>query len=137
MCISFKTIWNNCTLLHENVSKNQLDEVERFADRLFAKIGIDVDLHGKHFFDRLNDARNGKAITTPELISLFKKTFKMHAKPIAGMDAGVQAVIKDLDTNINIPFLIKWDDRNSEFDLVAKTIMRKKDFDTSNPVLKV
>jgi len=133
---SLTYIWDQCTL-DESISKQQLAEVEKFADKIFAKIGVDVELSGKHFFDRLNDKRNEKDISTAELVSLFRKTFKMHKKPISNMDAGVQAVIKDVNSNINLPFMIKWDAKDSEFDLVAKTIMRKRDFKTSNDVLKI
>jgi hypothetical protein len=130
-------LWSQCSFLSESISKQQLAEVEKFADKLFAKIGVDVELSGKHFFDRLNDTRNKKDISTAELVSLFRKTFKMHKKPISNMDAGIQAVIKDVNADINLPFMIKWDSKNSEFDLVAKTIMRKKNFQTSNDILTV
>ena len=42
------------------------------------------------------------------------------------MGDDAQAVIHDMQTDIN-PFVL-YDDRNKELDLVAKTIMRKKDF---------
>ena len=38
--------------------------------------------------------------------------------------------MKDLSTDINIPFVLKWDRDNQELDLVAKSVMRK-DFKTS------
>ena len=129
--------WNKSSLYCENITRKQLQEVESFADKLFAKIGVDVELSGRHFFDRLNDPRNKEDITVAELVSLFRKTFKAHKKPISNMNDGVQAVIKDANRNLNLPFMIKWDSKDSEFDLIAKTIMRKKDFKTSNKVLRV
>ena len=39
-----------------------------------------------------------------------------------------EAVMKDLESDINIPFVLKWDRDNQELDLVAKSIMRKKNF---------
>ena len=36
-------------------------------------------------------------------------------------------------TDINMPFALKWDCK--ELDLVAKTVMRKSNFSTSNPKL--
>jgi len=45
--------------------------------------------------------------------------------------------LNDTQTDINLPFVLKWDERNKEFDLISKTIMRKKDFKTSGPKLKV
>lgn len=45
-----------------------------------------------------------------------------------GPDA--QAVMKDLETDINIPFVLNWN--GEELELVAKTVMRKKNFTTPN-----
>jgi hypothetical protein len=52
-----------------------------------------------------------------------------------GPDA--EAVIADMASDINMPFVLKWDRDSEELDLVAKTVMRKKNFMTSNPKLKV
>ena len=40
--------------------------------------------------------------------------------------------MKDLQTEINLPFALRWDQKNQELDLIAKTVMRKPDFKTSN-----
>jgi hypothetical protein len=40
--------------------------------------------------------------------------------------------MKDLQTQINLPFVLVWDHNNQELDLIAKTVMRKKDFKTRN-----
>ena len=53
------------------------------------------------------------------------------------MGAKAQAVIADMNSNVNLPFVLAVDKKNNELDLVAKTIMRKKDFKTSNQKLKV
>lgn len=115
----------------KTVSKEELDEIEKFADKLFSKINIDVEFTN-HFLDRINDARNGKQITKPEMIRLFKQTFKQHKKHLKGLDNNAQQVINDIQTELNLPFVIKWDEKNKEFDLISKTIMRKSDFKTSN-----
>ena len=47
------------------------------------------------------------------------------------------AVINDMKTDINMPFVLAYDDRNKELDLVAKTIMRKRDFKTPNQKLTI
>lgn len=122
--------------LVEAISKRELDMIEAFADKLFAKVDIDVEFT-KHFLERLNDARNVKDITTAELVRLFKQTFKAHGKHISKLGDNAQAVINDLQTEINLPFVLKWDSKNKEYDLVSKTIMRKKDFKTSNKKLLV
>ena len=119
----------------EDITKSDLDQVEKYADKLFAAVGIDVEFT-RHFLDRVNDERNKKPISTAELIGLFKKTYKKHGKKIPKLGPDAQAVIKDMKTDINMPFVINID-RNGMLDLVAKTIMRKKDFRTSNMELPV
>jgi hypothetical protein len=48
------------------------------------------------------------------------------------MGPDAEAVMKDLATDINMPFVLSWDKENEELDLIAKTVMRKPDFKTSN-----
>lgn len=123
--------------LYERVSNKQLKEVEKFADKLFNKLGIDVKF-SKHFKDRVNDPRNKKDITAAELIRIFKDTFRRYGKTIKQMGADAQAVIKDITTNINIPIALNADPRDEgEIDMVSKTIMRKPNFMTSNPTLQL
>lgn len=124
--------------LNETIDVHTLKQIETYADRLFNKIGIDVELPAYgHFMDRLNDKRNQKDIKPIELIQLFKKLFKKHKKRISNMGNGIQAVIKDLNTDINVPFLLKFDRMNNELDMIPKTILRKKNFKTPNQVLKI
>ena len=121
--------------LLEFVSKKDLDQVEKYADKLFAVVGIDVEFT-RHFLDRVNDERNKKPISTAELIRLFRLSYKKHGKRIPKMGPKAQAVIHDMETDINMPFVLNID-RKGELDLVAKTVMRKKDFKTSNQKLRV
>jgi dephospho-CoA kinase len=113
----------------ETVTQVDIEQLERFADKMFAKVGIDVEF-GRHFMDRVNDARNKKPITPAELTRLFKQEFKRWGKPIAQMGPDQEGVMKDMQTDINIPFMLQWDAENNELDLIAKTVMRKKDFKT-------
>ena len=117
--------------IYEEISQADLDQLERFADKLFSKVGIDVEFT-RHFLDRVNDERNKKPISSGELTRLFKQEFKKWGRPIAQMGPDQEAVMKDLQTDINMPFALQWDSKNNELDLVAKTVMRKKDFKTSN-----
>ena len=119
------------TRIKEDVSKSDLDQVEKYADKLFAAVGIDVEFT-RHFLDRVNDERNKKPINTAELIRLFRLTYKKHGKKIPKMGPDAQAVIRDMETDINMPFVLNVD-RSGMLDMVAKTVMRKKDFKTSNP----
>jgi len=126
-----KALKLNPIAVTEAVSQVDIDQLERFADKMFAKVGIDVEF-GRHFMDRVNDERNGKPITPAELTRLFKQTYQRHGKPIAQMGPEQQAVMKDMRTDVNIPFMLQWDADNNELDLIAKTVMRKQDFKTSN-----
>ena len=98
--------------LHANAEKkitqSDLDQVEKYADRLFAALGIDVEFT-RHFMDRVNDARNIKQITVAELIRLFKQAHRRHGKKIAKMSDQANAVINDMKTDINMPFVIDVD----------------------------
>jgi hypothetical protein len=111
------------------VTQSQLDTLESVLDKVFSKVGIDVEFT-RHFIDRVNDERNVTPISIKELAMLFKKEFIKYGKPIAQLGPDAQAVMKDLETDINIPFVLNWN--GEELELVAKTVMRKKDFKSSN-----
>lgn len=121
--------------IREDVTKTDLDQVEKYADKLFAAVGIDVEFT-RHFLDRVNDERNKKPINTAELIRLFRLTYKKHGKKIPKMGPDAQAVVRDMETDINMPFVLNVD-KSGMLDMVAKTVMRKKDFKTTNPKLNV
>ena len=122
--------------LDKKITSSDLDALEIFADRIFGKVGIDVEFT-RHFLDRVNDDRNGEQITGSELTRLFKQEYKKWGKPIAQMGPDAEAVMKDLQTDINMPFALRWDRENDELDLIVKTVMRKKDFKTSNREFEV
>ena len=119
----------------EDITKSDLDQVEKYADRLFKAVGIDVEFT-RHFLDRVNDERNKKPITSAELIRLFRLTYKKYGKKIPKMGADAQAVIHDMETDVNMPFVLNLD-RSGMLDLVAKTVMRKKDFKTQNQKVEI
>ena len=119
------------TELLEDITQPELTQVERFADALWGKLGVEVEFT-RHFFDRVNDPRNGKPITTAELIRLFKKEYERNGKQIAKLD-GSEAVMKDLLTQINLPFVVRDARRGDGKELVAKTVMRKDNFFTPDP----
>ena len=116
----------------KEITKTDLDQLERYADRLFSAVGIDVEFT-RHFLDRVNDERNKKQITTAELTRLFKQSFKKYGKKIAQLGPDAEAVINDMRTDVNMPFALNL--KGGELELVAKTIMRKKNFQTRNPKL--
>lgn len=120
--------------IKEFVSHEELTEIDKMVDALWSRLGIDVKFT-RHFLDRLNDERNGKSITPGELIRLFKKEYQLNGQQIADLDPESQAVMTDVITNINLPFVMvgKGDDK----ELVAKTIMRKPNFKSSGAEYKI
>ncbi len=118
----------------EYVNQKQLDDVEKFADKLFAKLGIDVSFT-RHFIERMNDERNGKEVSSAELVRIFKKEYEKYGKDVKSLDDNMEAVFMDLSSDLNLPFVIK--DRRDGKELVAKTIMRKPEFKTNDQTFKV
>ena len=117
------------------VTSSDLNQIEKYADRLFRKVGIDVEFT-RHFVDRVNDERNKKQISVAELVRIFNKAYQKFGKAIARLGPDAEAVMKDMRTDINMPFVLKLM-RNGMLELVAKTIMRKRDFKTSNKTFSV
>jgi len=115
------------------VGIKQIKEFEKVVDKLFEKFGIDFQFT-KHFADRMGDERNDPCITLKELADFIKKIYKNQGKSLKGV-AGAEAVVRDLQRDLNIPVVVKYDQKNDEFDVVMKTIMRKKNFKTPNKVI--
>ena len=113
---------------------NQIKEFEKIVDGLFKKFGIDFNFT-KHFGERMSDERNTPCISLKELANFIKKIYAKQGKSLKGV-AGAEAVIKDMQTDLNIPVAVTYDSRNDEFDVVMKTIMRKKNFKTPNQIIK-
>lgn len=113
------------------VTQTDLKKLEYYADKVFANVGIDVEFT-RHFLDRVNDERNARQITLPELAVLFRDEYTKWGKKIAQLGPDAEGVMKDMRSDINVPFALTWDSANQELDLVAKTIMRKKNFRTPN-----
>lgn len=103
---------------------SDLKAVDSYADKQFKP--VDVVLTHRHFFDRLQDPRNKKPISQAELVGFFKRLSKNKDKFLEFLKDYGQIVAKDKRTNINIPFMKKSNQ------IIAKTVMRKKDFQTSN-----
>jgi len=122
---SFKTVI-------ESVSQRELDDLEKFGDRLLNKFDIDIEFT-RHFADRLNDKRNKPAIDVEELKTLFKKMADNKGKKIK-KHGNSEVILKDMQADLNLPVVINW--KNGEFEVVNKTIMRKKGFKSPDPMLK-
>lgn len=119
--------------MYEEVSVKQLNDLEKFADRILKKFDVDIEFT-RHFRDRMNDPRNSPAITVNELQRVFKKIAKRKAKNIR-QNPDSEAVIKDLQTDLNLPVVINYDRDKDEFEVINKTIMRKKNFRTTSKTI--
>ena len=117
---------------NEDFTQKDVNDLEKFADRILAKYGIDVEFT-RHFVDRLNDPRNSPAIKVSELQKFFKKIQRNKGRNIRN-NPDVEAVLKDMSTNLNLPVVIKTKGDDS-FEVTNKTIMRKKDFRTTSKVI--
>jgi hypothetical protein len=118
--------------LEEDVSQRQIDDLEKFGDRLLKKFNIDIEFT-RHFADRMNDKRNDPEIKVAEIQRLFKKIAKNKGKDIK-KHGDAEAVLKDMQSDLNLPVVVNYKD--GEFEVVNKTIMRKKGFKTTSPEIK-
>lgn len=108
------------------MSKSQLNQIEKYAEKQLSPEDIEFT---NHFFDRVNDTRNGKEISDAELTGFFKRLSR-HKKEFKDfLEKYEQIVVKDKRNNINIPFV------KTANQIIAKTVMRKDNFQSSNPTL--
>jgi len=114
-------------------SYDQIKDLEKFADRLLKKYDVDVGFT-RHFADRMSDSRNKPCIKISELQDLFKKIESQKAEKIKRHGDG-EAVIVDIQKDLNLPIVIRYN--RGEFEVVLKTIMRKKNFMTSDDKIKI
>ena len=110
---------------NEAITPDQLKAADAFADKQLAP--IDVDLTSKHFFDRLQG--RGEDISYAQLIGFFKRLGKHKQGFFDFFNKYKEIVASDDRTDLNIPFL------NMANKAIAKTIMKKDDFQTTNPQL--
>ena len=108
------------------MSMSQLKGVERYAEKQLSPQDIEFT---KHFFDRVNDPRNGKPISDAELTGFFKRLSKIKNKFKEFLEKYKEIVVRDKRYDINIPFV------KQSNQIIAKTVMRKDDFKSSDPIL--
>ena len=115
------------------ISQKDIKELEKFADTLLKDFGVDVEFT-RHFGDRMSDDRNNPCITIGELKNFFRKVYANKGTKIKG-NAGIEAVIKDVQTKLNMPVVI---DRvgGGEVEVRFKTIMRKQNFTSPNRTIQ-
>jgi hypothetical protein len=119
----------------DKITKQDLNALERALDALFGKINLDIEFTN-HWKERINDVRNNPHITIEEVKQMFQKIFSKYKDILNNPKIDWQAVLKDMKSDINIPFVIQHDKKEG-LQLVTKTIMRKKNFKSPNDFLTV
>ena len=107
------------------ISQSKVNDLEKFADRILDKYNVDIEFT-RHFVDRLNDTRNDPNIKIAELQKFFKKIERNQARNIRKLPNYADAVLKDMETHLNLP--IKIIRKGDEIEVINKTIMRKRNF---------
>ena len=115
--------------INEWVPEPEIDNIEDYADDVLNPLDLKIP---PHFVDRVNDRRNNPSIEADELYNFFDKLSDEKDDLEDLLDDEGEIVATDSDTNINIP-LAK--DNKRVNTIVAKTIMRKKNFLTPNKKL--
>jgi len=132
---AWNTIKREVVAPKQYITPSDMEKIHSYCDNLFAQIGLDVAF-SKHFFERVNDARNGKPITCGEIIALFNKEFHKNGKIIASMKVDDEGVLKDTTTHLNAPIVIKYN-KIDGMQMMTKSIMRKTNFIVQGRELRV
>jgi hypothetical protein len=112
----------------------EVKDLEKFADRLLNKYGVDIEFT-RHFGERMSDQRNKPCIKLSELQQMFKRIEASKAEKIRKQKDG-EYVIVDIQKDLNLPVVIEYK-RGEGFEVRVKTIMRKKNFLTTNQKVTV
>lgn len=128
---SFYEAYN--TFIQEQITRAAVTDFEKLVDRIFKKYNINFEFT-KHFIDRLNDSRNDPMITLNDLAKTIKKIYAKAGRPLTTVK-DAEVVIKDFQSDLNIPVVIRYDQKSDEFEVTLKTIMRKKNFKTPDKVV--
>lgn len=118
------------------ISWDELKRLQVWMNKLWNTLHLDIAFT-KHFFDRVNDARNKTQITIKELISMLKREFEKFGNKMKFMKPGAEVLLRSMESDINIPVHFQWDASRKMMDVVAKTVMRKKHFLTRDQTLTV
>lgn len=121
--------------MHEPVTWNDLKRLESVLDNMFRSAKLDIAFT-KHFLERINGSRGyGGTVSIPEIQDAFRKTYTKYAQQISGHPVDWKAIINDVSKNLNMPFTLDWDGKMKK--MIMLTAMKKRDFFSSDPKLKV
>jgi len=124
-------------LLKEFVGPEDIQTLDTELDDKYRTIPLDIHF-SKHFADQVNLLRNKKPITPEELQALFNKIYSEYGTQFKNLSIDAQGILRDLSTNINVPFYIAKNPKSNKLNLiptkrlVAATVMRNPDFIPNN-----
>lgn len=109
------------------MSQAELVTAEHIIEKLFKSLKLDV-VWTTHFKERVTDRE--ESVSRAELTQAFKKLQRKYSKRLKDARDHKEefvAVLKDLSSNLNIPFVIDFDKTNNQEKYVMRgiTIMRK------------
>ena len=114
--------------------ESDLQRAELAIDNMFRQLGLDVQF-AQHFKNRVLD--NGSEardtdVTAKEIFKAFNSLKIKYGQKLINAKhnkAEFVAILKDMSTNLNIPFVIDYDRAyNGLHKLKATTLMRKRNF---------
>jgi hypothetical protein len=118
-----------------SIEWTELKKLESVLDSMFRAAGLDIAFT-RHFLERINGSRGyGGTVSIPEIQDAFRKTYSKYANQISTHPADWKAIINDVSRDLNMPFVLKWDGRMKQ--MIMQTAMKKKDFMSPDPKLKV
>ena len=124
-------------ILKEFVGPNHIQTLDTELDDKYRSIPLDIHF-SKHFAKQVNLLRNKKPITPQELQTLFNKIYSKYGTEFKDLSMDAQGILRDLSTNINVPFYIDKNPKSNKLNLiptkrlVAATVMRNPHFISNN-----
>lgn len=120
------------------ITRKEMKEFEKLANRLFDKFGIEFDFTN-HFRERMSDKRNNPCIDLKEIAEIIKRIYmrKKQGQETLSRFKNAEVVLHSLQSDLNIPVAIEYDRRNDDLTVIGKTIMRKKNFKSRDQKIKV
>jgi len=116
----------------ELVQPDDIAKLDTKLDNTFKDVPLDIHF-SNHFAKQVNLKRNIEPITPEELAALFDKVHTDYNIQLKKLSTASQGILKDLSTQINVPFYIEYDRGLKKLRLVAATVMRNPEFKSNNP----
>ena len=125
-----KYLMEDIEFLNDELSLATLKHLENYIN----KLGLNVE-SVDYFFEEISRKRTDGKITNSDAICLFKRI--LGQRNIVFNNSDAQSVIFEMETNINMPFLLVSDGEDGGINLVAKTVVRKRGFKSSDQKLRL